>query len=109
MTADDTSSQVEFLETLRKEGTPVSIYLKNGIRLQGQIESFDMFVISLRSASLLVIYKNAVSTIVPAHDVTTAAIESETTPANPIAPDDTDSPQTLRLRRQHRPHSRPPQ
>ncbi len=72
--ADGNSFQVQFLDTLRKESTPVSVFLKNGELNAGQIESFDQFVISLRSASLLVIYKNAISTIVPVHNVTSAAI-----------------------------------
>jgi host factor-I protein len=104
--ADGTSPQIEFLETLRQEGTSVSIFLKNGIRLQGQIESFDQFVISLRSASLLVIYKNAISTIVPAHNVAGAAIESEAASANRVPPDDHDSHQTLKLRGHNAPLAR---
>ena len=39
------SLQDPFLNALRRERVPVSIYLVNGIKLQGQIESFDQFVI----------------------------------------------------------------
>ena len=42
--------QDPFLNVLRKERIPVSIYLVSGIKLQGQIESFDQFVILLKNA-----------------------------------------------------------
>lgn len=61
--------QDPFLNILRKERTPVSIFLVNGIKLQGQIESFDQFVIVLRNAVNQMIYKHAISTIVPAKTV----------------------------------------
>jgi RNA chaperone Hfq len=41
--------QDPFLNTLRKEHVPVSIYLVNGIKLQGQIESFDQYVVPLKN------------------------------------------------------------
>jgi host factor-I protein len=44
------SLQDPFLNALRKERVPVSIYLVNGIKLQGQIESFDQFVVLLKNA-----------------------------------------------------------
>ncbi len=46
------SLQEPFLNALRRDKVPVSIYLVNGIKLQGQIESFDQFVILLRTASV---------------------------------------------------------
>lgn len=59
--------QDPFLNTLRKEKTPVAIYLVNGIKLQGHVESFDQFVIVLKNAQInQMIYKHAVSTVVPA-------------------------------------------
>ncbi|MGH1539401.1 MAG: RNA chaperone Hfq [Arenicella sp.] len=59
--------QDPFLNTLRKERTPVAIYLVNGIKLQGQVESFDQFVIVLKNPTVnQMIYKHAVSTVVPA-------------------------------------------
>ncbi len=61
--------QEPFLNTLRKERVPVSIYLVNGIKLQGQIDSFDQFVIVLRNAVSQMVYKHAISTIVPAREV----------------------------------------
>ncbi len=61
--------QDPFLNALRKERVPVSIYLVNGIKLQGQIESFDQFVILLKNAVSQMVYKHAVSTIVPVRNV----------------------------------------
>lgn len=61
--------QEPFLNALRKERIPVSIYLVNGIKLQGQIESFDQFVVLLRNAVNQMVYKHAISTIVPARNI----------------------------------------
>jgi|SRR5665213_783472 len=61
----DQSLQETFLETLRKDRVPVLIFLVNGIKLQGQIESFDQFVVSLRNTASQVIYKRAISTVAP--------------------------------------------
>ncbi len=61
--------QEPFLNTLRKERVPVSIYLVNGIKLQGQIDSFDQFVILLRNSVSQLVYKHAISTIVPTRPV----------------------------------------
>lgn len=61
--------QDPFLNTLRKEHVPVSIFLVNGIKLQGQIESFDQFVVLLRNSVSQMIYKHAISTVVPSRAV----------------------------------------
>lgn len=61
--------QEPFLNTLRKERVPVSIYLVNGIKLQGQIDSFDQFVVLLRNSVSQMVYKHAISTIVPSRAV----------------------------------------
>jgi host factor-I protein len=61
--------QDPFLNTLRKDRIPVSIYLVNGIKLQGQIESFDQFVILLKNSVSQLVYKHAISTIVPSRSV----------------------------------------
>ena len=61
--------QDPFLNALRKEHVPVSIYLVNGIKLQGQIESFDQYVVLLRNVVTQMVYKHAISTIVPARAV----------------------------------------
>jgi host factor-I protein len=63
------SLQDPFLNALRKERVPVSIYLVNGIKLQGQIESFDQFVVLLKNAVSQMVYKHAISTVVPARNV----------------------------------------
>ena len=60
------SLQDPYLNILRKERIPVSIFLVNGIKLQGQIESFDQFVILLRNTVSQMVYKHAISTVVPA-------------------------------------------
>ena len=56
--------QEPFLNALRKEKVPVSIYLVNGIKLQGQVDSFDQYVIILKNTVSQMVYKHAVSTIV---------------------------------------------
>ena len=63
------SLQDPYLNSLRKERIPVSIFLVNGIKLQGQIESFDQFVVLLRNAVNQMVYKHAISTIVPSRNV----------------------------------------
>ena len=60
------SLQDPYLNALRRERIPVSIYLVNGIKLQGQIESFDQFVILLKNTVNQMVYKHAISTVVPA-------------------------------------------
>ncbi len=71
------SLQEPFLNALRKERVPVSIYLVNGIKLQGQIESFDQFVILLKNSVSQMVYKHAISTVVPARNVRYSSTESE--------------------------------
>lgn len=61
--------QDPYLNVLRKERVPVSIYLINGIKLQGQIESFDQFVVLLKNTVSQMVYKHAISTVVPSRVV----------------------------------------
>ena len=61
--------QDPYLNALRKEKIPVAIYLVNGIKLQGQIDSFDQFVILLKNQVSQMVYKHAISTVVPARNV----------------------------------------
>jgi len=61
-----------FLNQLRKEKIPVTIYLANGVRLKGIIKGFDSFVIILRESNEQLIYKHAISTIVPEKNVDTS-------------------------------------
>ena len=63
------SLQDPYLNALRRERIPVSIYLVNGIKLQGQIESFDQFVILLKNTVNQMVYNHAISTVVPARSV----------------------------------------
>ncbi len=63
------SLQDPFLNALRKERIPVSVYLVNGIKLQGQIDSFDQFVVLLKNSVNQMIYKHAISTVVPSRAV----------------------------------------
>ena len=76
--------QDPFLNLLRKERIPVSIFLVNGIKLQGQIESFDQFVVLLKNTVSQMVYKHAISTVVPARPVRLAT-------AVPGEDEDTDS------------------
>lgn len=61
--------QDPFLNILRKEHIPVSIYLVNGIKLQGHVEAFDQYVVLLKNAVTQMVYKHAISTVVPARAV----------------------------------------
>lgn len=63
------SLQDPFLNVLRKERVPVAIYLVSGIKLQGQIESFDQFVIVLKNTVNQMVYKHAISTVVPSRQI----------------------------------------
>ena len=69
------SLQDPFLNALRKERVPVSIYLVNGFKLQGQIDSFDQFVVLLKNSVSQMVYKHAISTVVPARNVRLATEE----------------------------------
>lgn len=61
--------QDPFLNILRKEKVPVSIYLVNGIKLQGTIDSFDQFVVVLKNSVNQMVYKHAISTVVPSKNI----------------------------------------
>ena len=75
MTSKAQTLQDPFLNALRKERIQVSIYLVNGIKLQGYVESFDQYVILLRNTVTQMVYKHAISTIVPAKSVNMADSE----------------------------------
>jgi host factor-I protein len=72
------SLQDPFLNILRKEKVPVSIYLVNGIKLQGQVDSFDQFVVLLKNSVNQMVYKHAISTIVPARNIRLPLPDDET-------------------------------
>ena len=63
------SLQDPLLNALRRERVPVAIYLVNGIKLQGTVESFDQFVVLLRNQVSQMVYKHAISTVVPSRNV----------------------------------------
>ncbi|MDI6800998.1 MAG: RNA chaperone Hfq [Thermodesulfovibrionales bacterium] len=69
--------QDSFLNQLRKEKIPVVIYLTNGVRLKGVVKGFDNFVILLKDANEQLIYKHAISTILPEKNVDTRVEEFE--------------------------------
>jgi host factor-I protein len=77
MSGKGQSLQEPFLNALRREHVPVSVYLINGIKLQGQIESFDQFAILLKNTVSQMIYKHAISTVVPARNVKLPRAEGE--------------------------------
>ena len=68
--------QDPYLNALRKERVPVAIFLVNGIKLQGQIESFDQFSVLLKNTVTQMVYKHAISTVVPSRPIKWSA-ESE--------------------------------
>lgn len=76
------SLQDPFLNTLRKEKIPVSIYLVNGIKLQGLVESFDQFVVLLKNTVSQMVYKHAISTVVPSRNVSSPLDYSNSNHAN---------------------------
>ena len=77
MTQKGQLRQDPFRNILRKDRIPVSIYLVNGIKLQGQIESFDQYVVLLRNTVTQMVYKHAISTVVP-----TRAVNMPSVPEN---------------------------
>lgn len=70
------SLQDPYLNMLRKDRVPVSIYLVNGIKLQGQIDAFDQFVVLLRNSVSQMVYKHAISTVVPSRAVRIPTVEA---------------------------------
>ncbi|MBF2760317.1 MAG: RNA chaperone Hfq [Ectothiorhodospiraceae bacterium AqS1] len=69
--------QDPFLNALRRDHIPVSVFLVNGTRLQGKIESFDQYVVLLRNTVTQMIYKHAISTISPSRQVRLYRLEDE--------------------------------
>jgi host factor-I protein len=70
MTTKAHTVQDPFLNALRKERIPVSVFLVNGIKLQGTIDSYDSFIVSLKNVNTQIIYKHAISTIMPSRNPT---------------------------------------
>jgi host factor-I protein len=63
------SLQDPFLNALRRQRVPVSIYLTNGIKLQGQVAAFDKFVVLLKNNTKQLVYKHAIATVVPSRNI----------------------------------------
>lgn len=74
MSKEAQSLQDEFLRNLCKNTSSVSIFLINGIKLQGQLEAFDNYVVMLKNATTQMVFKHAISTIVPAHSVAASGV-----------------------------------
>ncbi|PIP80948.1 MAG: RNA chaperone Hfq [Gammaproteobacteria bacterium CG22_combo_CG10-13_8_21_14_all_40_8] len=84
------SLQDPFLNALRREKIPVAIYLVNGIKLQGQIDSFDQFVILLKSQVSQMVYKHAISTVVPARNIKLNHLVVDGQPENAVVNEEDD-------------------
>lgn len=69
--------QDPFLKKLRIEKVPVCIYLVNGIKLQGLVEGFDQFVVLLKNSISQMVYKHAISTVVPSRNVKLGSLHEE--------------------------------
>ncbi|NRD69802.1 RNA chaperone Hfq [Psychrobacter okhotskensis] len=78
--------QDPFLNSLRKDRIPVSIFLVNGIKLQGQIESFDQYVVLLKNTVSQMVYKHAISTVVPARNPRSSTATGTTSQPQSAAP-----------------------
>jgi host factor-I protein len=65
MIARNQNLQDTFLNQLRREKVPVVVYLTNGVRLWGVVKGFDSFVVIIKEATVQMIYKHAISTIIP--------------------------------------------
>lgn len=63
------SLQDPFLSALRRQRVPVSIYLTNGIKLQGVVAGFDKFVVLLKNNTKQLVFKHAVATVVPSRNI----------------------------------------
>lgn len=61
--------QDNFLEGLRREKIPVSVFLVNGIKLHGIVDSFDQEIIMLKNSVTQMVFKHAISTVVPSRTI----------------------------------------
>ncbi len=69
--------QDAFLNELRKEKIPVSVFLVNGIKLHGVVDAFDQYVVMLKNSVTQMVYKHAISTVVPSRNVELSSGEEE--------------------------------
>ena len=63
------SLQDPFMNALRRQRVPVSIYLTNGIKLQGVVAAFDKYVVLLKNNTKQVVFKHAIATVVPSRNI----------------------------------------
>lgn len=68
--------QDPFLNELRKEKVQVSVFLVNGIKLHGVIDSFDQYVVMLKNSITQMVYKHAISTVVPSRMIKVPVIDN---------------------------------
>ncbi len=70
--------QDAFLNQLRKENIPVTIFLINGFQLKGMVRGFDNFTVILESdGKQMMVYKHAISTVSPVRPVNTGSVAAE--------------------------------
>jgi host factor-I protein len=78
MTKPQINLQDAFLNQVRKENIPVTIFLVNGFQLKGMVRGFDNFTVILESdGKQLMVYKHAISTISPLKPVSTTFSETK--------------------------------
>jgi host factor-I protein len=66
------------LSAVRKAREPVTMFLVNGVMLQGEIAAYDLFCMLLRRDGLSqLVYKHAISTVQPAHPINLAEIDND--------------------------------
>lgn len=75
--------QDKFLQELRGSQTLVAVFLVNGIRLQGQVEFFDNYIVAVKSTVTQLVYKHAISTIMPVDGEIVRAEQEERNVAKP--------------------------
>jgi host factor-I protein len=104
---DNQKLQNEFLNQLRKTATPVSVFLKTGERLDGQIKSFDIYSLSLNCPEPRLVVKSVIATVQPApkHAKKTSrkrmpsAAQSEPEPSVPVSRPPRKTPEVVTKRR----------
>jgi len=70
--------QEVFLGAVRRSGEPVTMFLVNGVMLQGSVTGFDQFSLVLeRGGQIQLVYKHAISTLQPAHSLSLMEAEDE--------------------------------
>jgi len=79
MTKPQINLQDAFLNQVRKESIPVTIFLINGFQLKGMVRGFDNFTVILESdGKQMMVYKHAISTVSPVRPVNTSFNEPKT-------------------------------